>query len=351
MKKICFFGIYDRSYSRNRVLISGFQKNNYEVIYCNIDPRKHKGIKKYWLLYKEYKKVKNKRFDLILVAYPGHTVVWLARLLFGGDIIFDLFLSLYNSEVEDRKRYEPKGVGALYCRFLDWYSCKIAKIILLDTYTQIDYFSEKFNIYHNRFKRVLIGSDDSFFHPKTVAKKESEFIVHFHGSFIPLHGIEYIIKAASILKNEISIKFRIFGKGQEFDRMLRIKESLSADNIVFGGRISDEVLNDTINEADIILGVFSDGIKSRMVVTNKVYEGVACRKPVLTARVPGVEEVFSDRVNILLCHPSDEKDLAKKILELKADKKLRDKIAENGYNFYLKNLRPEIIVSNLLKEI
>ena len=79
--KVCFFGIYDPTYSRNRVLIRGFQENGYKVVHCRVDPRIHKGFIKFGFLVREYFRV-HEKFDLVIVAFPGQTVVWLARILF-----------------------------------------------------------------------------------------------------------------------------------------------------------------------------------------------------------------------------------------------------------------------------
>ena len=123
---VCFFGIYDPSYSRNRVLVRGFEENGYKVFHCRVDPKKHKGILKFFLLVREYLSVRKNKIDVVIVAFPGHTVVWLSRILFDSHIIFDAFVSLYNSNVEDRKRYRAFSLHSLRDQFLDWYSMKIA---------------------------------------------------------------------------------------------------------------------------------------------------------------------------------------------------------------------------------
>src|SRR3989344_4396171 len=122
-KKVLFFGIYDPNYSRNAVLMLGFRENGWEVDECRIDPKQVGGLRKYLQLWKEGKKLKGDKFNLIIVAFPGHTVVWLARLLFGKKIIFDMFVSLYNSEVEDRG-----NVNRMWNYLLDWYSVRQANL-------------------------------------------------------------------------------------------------------------------------------------------------------------------------------------------------------------------------------
>jgi|SRR3989344_2387302 len=153
MKRVLFFGIYDPNYSRNAVLMQGFRENGWEVVECRVDPKRVGGLQKYLQLWRSGKRIEREKFDLTIVAFPGHTVVWLARLLFGPKIIFDMFVSLYNSEVEDR------GNGnKTWNYFLDWYSVRLANRVLLDTNEYIKYTAKLVRIPKKKFIRVFVGS-------------------------------------------------------------------------------------------------------------------------------------------------------------------------------------------------
>jgi hypothetical protein len=56
MKSICFFGIYDKNYSRNRVLARGFEAHGVHVIHASVDPRQFSSWKKYVELFKKAEK-------------------------------------------------------------------------------------------------------------------------------------------------------------------------------------------------------------------------------------------------------------------------------------------------------
>ena len=100
---------------------------------------------------------------------------------------------------------------------------KLVDIIILDTNENINYFSKKFYADKTKFRRLFIGSE-KFIVPKKIIGNSigREFIVHFHGYFIPLHGIEHIIKAAKILENE-RIVFRIIGRGQTYGELKNLR--------------------------------------------------------------------------------------------------------------------------------
>jgi len=179
----------------------------------------------------------------------------------------------------------------------------------------------------------------------------NKFLIVFWGYFIPLQGVEYIIKAAKLLEKHQDIQFQIIGKGQEYGKILDFVNKLSIKNINLLGRVSYEALPDYIEKADICLGIFGDTQKTLRVIPNKVYEAIAMKRPVITADTPAARELFTDRENILFCKTADPEDLAKKILELKNNKDLREKIVEGGYKIFKKSATPKIIGKELLKNL
>lgn len=356
-KKVLFFGIYNPEYSRNRVLMRGFKENGFEVFECRVAPQKQTGFKKYWKLYKEYKKIKKEKFRWVIVAFPGQGVVWLAFLLFGRNIIFDAFLSLYDSNIYDRKVCKPFSFRAFFYWFLDWYSCLLAKKVLLDTNEHIKYFSKTFLIPKKKFIRVFIGSDDLIFYPKDTKKSKtkkenSDFVLHFHGNFIPLQGIEYIIEASNILKDE-NFKFNIVGDGGTLNKKIKQKvlDLGLEEKTVFHGRVPIEEIPCFIENSDICLGIFGDTEKTKRVIPNKVYECMAMKKPIITADTPAIKEIFKNYENVILSSVSNGADLAEKIKYLKENKEKMEEILENAYDLYNEKLTPERIINDLISSL
>lgn len=347
--RVCFFGIYDPSYARSRILIRGFQENGYDVVQCRIDPREHKGISKFFFLVREYMHIRQHDFDLVIVAFPGHTVVWLARLLFGRPIVFDAFVSLYDSNVFDRKKYGSTSVRACLDWLRDYASIRIADIVLLDTTAHIDYFAETFGLPREKFLRVPVGTDEQIFHPHD-APPAREFIVHFHGTFIPLHGIPYIIEAARLLAAE-PIRFRIVGSGQESERVHKEVARLGLSNIEFIEIVPLQELPSLIASAQVCLGIFGDTAKTGRVVPNKVFEYMAMGKPIVTADSPAVRELFApDSPPLVLVPPADAAALAAALRRLLDDPAQLRLYGEAAERFFKAHLVPRTIVANLLSE-
>jgi glycosyltransferase involved in cell wall biosynthesis len=220
MKTVLYFGLHDPAYARTRVIQLGFERNGWQIEDCRVDPKKHRGLGKYVRLFLLGLKAKRRRHDLVIVGFPGQTVVWLARLLFGPGIIFDAYLSIYDSNVFDRKVYPANSLRAKKDKWIETWSCRLAHKIFLETNQHIEYFVETFGIPREKFERIWISADDSMFFP-THVPEEARFTVQFHGTYIPLQGISYIVRAANILRDE-DIHFRIIGGGQEYEMIQKL---------------------------------------------------------------------------------------------------------------------------------
>ena len=349
--KICYFGHYAPDYSRNRIIMKALRKAGTEVI--EVNNRAH-AILRYPKL---FAKSIFKRFDLMIVGYIGNTDMPLARLvctLKGVPLIFDAFLSLYEANVTDRKLSRPGSLSAQRWYYFDRIACRLADAVLLDTNTHIQYFREMFSIPEKKFIRIQVGADDEVLSPEKNKVKigNSEFGVIFFGYFIPLHGLEYIIEAARILeiKGE-RVQFVIVGGGQTYPLIRALAEKQNMNSVNFTGRMPYAKLRLLIQQSDLCLGIFGATPKAQRVIPNKVFDGLAMAKCVITADTPAIREALTHGENIWLCEPGNGKALADAILTLKDNKVLRESIAENGYQYFKNHFSVEALSRDLTEVV
>jgi len=355
MKRILFFGIFNPEYARTRILTEGFTALGYEVVLCNVSPRALPGARKYWVLFQQGRSLRHTHFDHVFVLFPGHTVVWLARILFGNRIIFDAFVSLFDSNVHDRALYSVHTFRSYYDRFLDWFSCALAHKVLVDTNTHRHYFIEHIGVPEKRLITMPVGAAGAWFMAGDQLQIQEHtakpLLVEFYGSYIPLHGVPVIVRAAHILAEE-NIQFRLIGSGQEYIAVRLLAKKLGdIPNIKFLNAMSREKLIENMCEADICLGIFGTTKKASRVVPNKVYECAALGKPIITADTQGIREVFTDQENIFLVPPSSAQALAQAIRTLATDAILRDRLGTAVRRQMQKHYTPEHIVKQLLNSL
>jgi len=343
---VCYFGTYTPEYSRNRILISGLRENDVEVIECQTV---YGGFLKYIDLAIKHWKIRNK-YDVMVVGFQGiQAVIW-AKFITRKTIIFDAFASIYDSMVMDRKNVKTKSFVAKYYWWLDKISMTLADIILFDTNEHINYASNEFGIKKEKFRRIFIGADIDIFYPDEKENSSKNFKVLFYGSFLPLQGIEYIVKAAKFLEKEKDIVFEIVGWGPEKEKIIELFNYLKPKNLFFTDGQKQESLRKKGIEADLCLGIFGETNKTKRVIPNKVYECVAMRKPVVTADTPAIRELFEEG-ELMFVKVADHVSLANAIMSLRNNKKLADSIAREGYQKFLKFSTPNILGKQLLEII
>src|SRR6266853_444996 len=161
--RVCYFGAYDRGYTRNLVLIKGLRKNGVEVIECH-DEAAFKPLRLPALFAKYLARAR--RVDVIIVGACGHGYVPLAKLLAkitGKPLVCDAFLSQYDTAIEDRKDFAADHWRASIYRYLDVVAARLADVVLLDTEDYIDYHCHQYDVPRTKFRAIPIGADDEVF--------------------------------------------------------------------------------------------------------------------------------------------------------------------------------------------
>lgn len=342
--RVLYVGSYKPTYARNKIFIDGLRKNGATVVECN---EQSFGLLKYLRLALRLIRLRG-TYDVMLVGFPGQEVMFTARLCSSAPIVFDAFTSHYMGYILDRGYFSPKSFRATVYRFLDRWSCRLADAVVLDTNAHIDFFVSEFGLPRTKFHRIFLGANTDLHYPRPEQNNAGLFTVLFWGSFIPLQGTEYIIKAAQLLRDE-SIRFVLIGDGQKRIRDTNEVTRLGLTQVEFPGKVSDEQLAQYIRDADICLGAFSEGVKADSTIQNKIFEALASRKPLLTIRTTAIAELLIDGKHYISCEKANPDNLAQKIIRLRDDASLRSTIAENGHRLFCERLTEEHIGADVLR--
>ena len=343
---VCFIAGREPTYTRNAIILKGLREQGVRIVECTDSSRSY--LLRYPNVLKRFVLNNKKDLDLVFIGFLGQPLVPVIKRLTNKPIILDAFLSTYDTMSFDRKKSKPNSPGGRFFYWLDKHSCELADRVLLDTNSNIDYFVETFGLDREKFDRVFVGADDSLFYPREVKREDNKFGVLYYGTYHPLQGIEYIIKAAKLLESNEDIEFEIVGKGPEHKRLAELAQELNVRNIKFIDWIRYENLPLEIAKADLCLGGhFSDIGKARRVIAGKTFQFIAMGKPVIVGDNPANRELFKDRRNALMCEMANADALAEAILELRNNAHLREKIAEEGYKVFNNHCTPKLIGSQI----
>lgn len=354
---ICFFGTYRSNYSRNRMMIEGLRCNGVSVIECHenlwngvedrvqitsggwLNPKFwFRVIRTYSKLLNQYSKIHD--FDIMMVGYPGHFDVYLARLLCWirrKPLVWDVFMSIYLIATERGLDQRSQTTTKLINK-AEGLALRLPKLLIQDTQDYVDWFNQQYGIPKDKFRLVPTGVDDRVFHPFLQSKPGDDiFRVIYYGTYIPNHGIEYIIDAARILATENSVRFELVGDGPEKSKAVEIANANHLDNIKFIDWLDLDTLTQRISKAEVCLGSFGSTPQALMTIHNKVYQGMAMQKAVITGDSDAIRAVFEHKENIFIVSRMDSNALADGILELRNNPKLLKHIQLSGYRSIVSN--------------
>jgi len=273
--------------------------------------------------------------DFYFVSYMGHFLVIFMRLFTKKPIVFDFYLSIYDMMCNDRKVYAPDSILGKITYWIEKKSLEKADYVIVDTNKLIESLSNMYGVSANKFVRVPLTINEENVIKKDVERYKEQFTVLYVGSYIPLHGTEVIVEAANILQEKgEDIFILMIGQGPDYDKCKALAEKYHLKNIEFKGFMTLEELNYYYNAADINLGLFSIGERANSVVLNKTNDSFRVGKPHLTLETDAMKEAFLDNEDIFYTKDNSPETLATKIVEIKNDKALLQKVGENALKSY-----------------
>ncbi len=271
-------------------------------------------------------------YDLIFVGFYGHLLVNALGKWARKPIIFDAYLSTWDTLCFDRQTFGPQSVPGRLAFWIDQQSCLRARHSLLDTQTHARYFVDTFGVPSSKFSAYYVGYDEEQFQPALEKPAAKRFVVFYYASFVPLQGVEYIVRAAKLLEAEEDIDFHIIGWGMTYDRTRRLAEELALKRLIFDPPVPYSELPQAISNASICLGgPFGSSGKAGRVIAGKTFQFLAMAKPTIVGDSPANRELFRHGEDVWMCKMADSRALAAAILDLKRDAALCERIARRGY--------------------
>ncbi len=357
--RVCYFGTYRQEYSRNQILIEGLRQSGVEVIECHeplwrgIEDRVQiasggwirpgfwwRVAKVYVRLLRRYYTIKD--YEILIVGYPGQYDIFLARWLSwlkGKPLVWDVLNSMYLISVE-RGIAQRHALTAGVIRFLERVACQMPERLILDSPAFVAWFQKSYKLGPDKFWLVPIGADDRVFQQ---ARQEMDidrppendsFLVLYYGTYIPNHGVDIIVEAARLLKTERTIHFEFIGDGPEKRKVVDLANGYDLPNVKFIDWLDKSDLALKVSACDICLGTFGDTLQAKLTNNNKIYEGFAMMKAVISGDSPALPEGLIHGENLYLCKRGDPQALAGAIITLKNNPELRKSLGQKGFSIF-----------------
>ncbi len=344
---LAYIGGYDPTYPRNAVLRAGLTRLGI-TLHPLFVPRRAGVLVRGAALLAAVGRL-DPAPDVVLVAEFCHKDVpaaWLAARRARAVLAADPLISRADTMVGEWGLYRSGSLDAWACARWDRVAFRWPAVVVADTEVHARRFAGAAD--RIPFPVVYVGADDAFFDLPDVDPAPGPFTVLYAGGFLPLHGMGTILGAAELLRGRDEIVFELVGDGMQYATARARAHERGLTNVHFLGRRPIDELPQRMFRSSVVLGIFGAGGEAARVIPNKVSQGLASGRCVVTADTEAVRELLTHGGDAMLVQPGDPDALADALRMLSEDTALRARIAGAGRALARRCLTPEAVARQLL---
>ena len=202
-----------------------------------------------------------------------------------------------------------------------------------------------------KFEITPFGVDMELFNPdkRTRPRNELPFTIGTVKTLSDLYGIEYILRAAAIIKEEhkdFEISIRISGDGPDAAKYKALANKLDISDVTeFLGKIPQEEA--AVEWANMDVAVIPSVRYESFGVA--AVEAQASETPVVISDVEGLKETTKPNESSIVVQKKNERELADAIIRLYQEPGLRKKMGESGRAYVYENFELQNSFKNIEK--
>ncbi len=228
-----------------------------------------------------------------------------------------------------------------FVSFMEQIIYKLSDQVVVPSSLIRDYLVRNYGVKEDSVLVVSNGANPEFSRPmdKTECRKQlgltlDSNILVFVGSLKQWHGIDRLVPLMpALVADNPSLHLLIVGDGgKREDLKRRIDELQMGRNITLAGRVPFEQVPLYINAGDICLApYFEEGLNETGISPLKIFEYMACGRPIITNPVGGLDVLFHEHDIGVMIHSMDPGDWEKPIKDLLGDPGKMKTLGDNGY--------------------
>ena len=190
------------------------------------------------------------------------------------------------------------------------YAAKRFDGITYITHMMKQYCTEKYGLHTHLSTIYTSGVNPELFSPSTVTSDSRPFTILYHGAISKQRKIDNAIKAMSLLK-DLDIRLVLLGNGNGLEDLRKLVESLKIKNRVsFNKPVDYEEVPKWINRCDAGILPFHNWDGWNVSSPIKLFEYLACAKPVIVTDIPAHRNVLDDSDFAFWAKESSPQDIA-----------------------------------------
>jgi glycosyltransferase involved in cell wall biosynthesis len=216
----------------------------------------------------------------------------------------------------------------------------------------------------NRCTYLPTGADADVFHyqakdPELMIRygiNPEDKVLLFAGTLYNFSGLGKIIQAFPKYVDRLPhLKLLLVGAGEQTDELTRLVKKLGLEKrVIFTGFIQYPELPKYVNLADICINPFDRNEITEIIFPSKVFQYLACEKPVIASAIGGPKEIIEGGMGIgtevgILVPPADSNGIANAIIRLLDNPEKSRQMGTNARRYVERKYSWDTVCENTLE--
>lgn len=162
---------------------------------------------------------------------------------------------------------------------------------------------------------------------------EGKVVFGYVGTHGMAHGLETLVRAAALVREEAGVAFLMVGAGAERSRLMALKAEMGLENLVMLDHQPRHDLPDILSSIDVSLVLLRRSDAFLRVIPSKMFEAMAMSRPIILGVDGEARRIVDQGEAGVFVEPEDHVGLAAMVRRLAQDPVLRARLGENGRRF------------------
>lgn len=234
-----------------------------------------------------------------------------------------------------------------------------ASLITGQTQGIVDNIKERFP--SKRVYWLPNGVDVSFYDPQNYEAigfrekynfKKDDILFFYGGILGHAQGLQTVVRAAEIVKENPSIQLILQGSGPEKEDLENLNKSLQLKNVHFLPPVPKSEMPNILKEVDVALVPLRKLELFQGAIPSKIFEALAMEKPLLLGVEGEAKRHFIEKAHAgLSFEPENEIDLANKMQQFANNREQLIEMGKNGRKYVSEHFNRNKIAADFIQEL
>jgi glycosyltransferase involved in cell wall biosynthesis len=315
---VAYIGVHDLDYPRNRRVRSYLESEMGARVTVVSLERRSGLVRAARILLRASRTITND-VDVVVLSEFALEHILATKLLAKQKkalLVVDWFVGLHETRIEDPGN-PSFGMKAAAYRLLDRAGVRLANLTITDTVVRARELTRRYK--PARPVLSLPVGAPSWARPDGATQSHiGPLKVLYYGNYVPLHGVETILDAFASDSLRGQAQLTMIGDGHRRpDAESAVASHGLSESVRFLNSVPESQLLELIHAHDVVLGIFGTSSKAATVIANKVWQGLASGRTVVTRSSDALSEIATIVGPALVqVPPGDSESLAKSLRSL-----------------------------------